>query len=61
MIKRIFFGFWAFLVLLFLIATALFFLSLPLIEMKTKARFGGDFFYVYDQSDGDRGIYTICT
>jgi len=57
MIKRIFFGFWAFLVLLFLIVTALFFLSLPFIEMKTKARFGDDFVYVYDQSDGGQGHF----
>jgi len=57
MIKKIVFGFLAFLIFLFLIVTALFYLSFPFIEAKTKARFGDDFVYVYDQSDGGQGHF----
>jgi len=57
MIKRIVFGFLSFLIFLFLIVKAWFYLSFPFIEAKTHARFGDDFVYVYDQSDGGQGHF----
>jgi len=44
MIREIFLGLLVLLILLFLIVRILFYLSFPFIEMKTKARFGDDFF-----------------
>jgi len=68
MIKKIFRFFWVLIkkiflsivllhILLFMIFSALFYLSFPFIEKKTKERFGEDFLYVHDISEGKYGHF----
>jgi len=57
LIKKVFFFSLLLIVCLFMISSALFYFSLPLIEKKTKERFGKDFLYVYDASKGEYGHF----
>jgi len=57
LIKKIFFSLVVLIILIFMISSALFYLSFPFIEKKTKERFGEDFLYVHDISEGKYGHF----